>query len=98
MVITDGGINHLLRPVLIEHKHPMVNLTAIFEGRTEVDRYLVAGPLCTSLDEFDDEAKLLKVLPGDILAIVNAGAYGFTESMPYFLSQTKVREEFLPLD
>ncbi|MBF0312447.1 MAG: diaminopimelate decarboxylase [Oligoflexia bacterium] len=98
IVITDGGINHLLRPVLIEHKHPMVNLTAILEGRTEVDRYLVAGPLCTSLDEFDDEAKLLKVLPGDILAIVNAGAYGFTESMPYFLSQTKVREEFLPLD
>ncbi|MBF0312450.1 MAG: hypothetical protein HQK52_03485 [Oligoflexia bacterium] len=45
MVITDGGINHLLRPVLIEHKHPMVNLTAIFEERTKVDRYLVAEPL-----------------------------------------------------
>jgi diaminopimelate decarboxylase len=95
IAIIDGGIHHLIRPVLIGHKHPIVNLTAELEGRTETENYLIAGPLCTSLDEFDDNAELPESRPGDILAVLNAGAYGFTESMPDFLSHKKATEEFI---
>lgn len=95
IAIIDGGIHHLIRPVLIGHKHPMINLTAILENRTDTENYLVAGPLCTSLDEFDDNAELLETRPGDIIAILNAGAYGFTESMPDFLSHKRATEEFI---
>ena len=95
IAITDGGVHHLVRPALIGQNHPMVNLTAILEERTEKKNYLIAGPLCTSLDEFDDNAELLITKPGDILAVLNAGAYGFTESMPDFLSHKKAYEEFI---
>ena len=95
IAITDGGVHHLIRPVLIGQNHPMVNLTALLEERIEKENYLVAGPLCTSLDEFDDNAELLITKPGDILAVLNAGAYGFTESMPDFLSHKKAYEEFI---
>jgi len=95
LLLTDGGINHLLRPALIGHKHPILNLTAINEERKNVNDYIIAGPLCTSLDQFDDLAILNETKPGDILAVLNAGAYGFTESMPLFLSHKPANEIFL---
>jgi diaminopimelate decarboxylase len=95
IVLTDGGINHLLRPALIGHKHSILNLSAINEGRKEVNEYIIAGPLCTSLDQFDDSAILNETKPNDILAVLNAGAYGFTESMPLFLSHKPAKEIFI---
>ncbi|MCB0726384.1 MAG: hypothetical protein KDD00_02905 [Ignavibacteriae bacterium] len=95
IAVTDGGVHHLVRPALIGQNHPIVNLTALLEERTSKGNYLIAGPLCTSLDEFDDNAELPETKPGDILAILNAGAYGFTESMPDFLSHKKAYEEFI---
>jgi diaminopimelate decarboxylase len=95
IALTDGGIHHLIRPVLIGQKHPILNLTAIAEGRKKKEEYLVAGPLCTSLDEFDDSALLNTVIPGDVLAVLNAGAYGFTESMPFFLSHKIANQIFI---
>jgi diaminopimelate decarboxylase len=95
IAIIDGGIHHLIRPILIKHAHPIINLTALLEERQETGKYVVAGPLCTSLDQFDENAELNLVKPGDILAVLNAGAYGYTESMPYFLSHKPAKEIFI---
>ncbi len=95
IALIDGGIHHMIRPVLIGQPHPMVNLSAIYNGRNNMDKYMVAGPLCTSLDKFDTAAMLNDVRPGDILAVLNAGAYGYTESMPLFLSHKPAQEIFI---
>lgn len=95
IALIDGGIHHMLRPALIGQPHPMVNLSAIYNGRNNMDKYMVAGPLCTSLDKFDTAAMLNDVRPGDILAVLNAGAYGYTESMPLFLSHKPAQEIFI---
>lgn len=95
IALIDGGIHHLVRPILIGQPHPIVNLSAIYNGRNDMDKYMVAGPLCTSLDRFDTTAMLNDVRPGDILAVLNAGAYGYTESMPLFLSHKPAEEIFL---
>ncbi|MEI7484554.1 MAG: diaminopimelate decarboxylase [Ignavibacteriota bacterium] len=95
ILLTDGGIHHLLRPALIGTGHPVVNITAYYEKRTTKSNYMVAGPLCTSLDCFGEEICLTESKPGDILAVLNAGAYGFTESMPLFLSHPPAKEKFI---
>ena len=95
IALTDGGVHHLLRPVLIGQIHPILNLTALSQKREKKEKYIVAGPLCTSLDEFDDSAELNEVIQGDILAVLNAGAYGYTESMPLFLSHKPAKEIFI---
>lgn len=83
-VITDAGINHFLRPALIKQNHPV--LIANKFNEPPVHTYRIEGPLCTSLDCIGADIMLPDVEIGDVLAFFNAGAYGFTESMPYFLS------------
>jgi diaminopimelate decarboxylase len=95
ILLTDGGIHHLLRPALIRQGHPIINLTAIQKDIQEKEEYLIAGPLCTSLDQFTENTELHKTKPGDILAVLNTGAYGYTESMPLFLSHCPAKEIFL---
>ncbi len=92
IAIVDGGLNHLARPILIGQKHPIINLTGLLANRSGIEKYMIAGPLCTALDCFDQAAELCITKPGDILAILNVGAYGFTESMPLFLSHPVARE------
>jgi diaminopimelate decarboxylase len=85
IVIVDGGIHHLVRPALIGRSHRIVNLTApgtIGAAAT----YTIAGPLCSGLDVLSDRALLARVQVGDLLAVQDTGAYGYTESMPLFLS------------
>ncbi len=52
----------------------------------------VAGPLCTGLDILSPDAVLPGARVGDLVAVLDAGAYGFTESMPLFLSRTMPAE------
>ncbi len=82
IAITDGGINNMLRPAILQ-QHPIVKVDELRPNRTE--KYYVGGQLCTSLDFFAHDVKLPKLKEGDLLAILNAGAYGFSESMPFFL-------------
>jgi diaminopimelate decarboxylase len=85
IAITDGGIHHLLRPALVgqEQRIEAVGEAAARPPAGEVD---VVGPLCTGLDVLASRARLPCVESGDLLAVLDAGAYGFTESMPWFLS------------
>ena len=52
----------------------------------------VAGPLCTGLDILSPNAAVGHVQPGDLIAVLDVGAYGFTESMPLFLSRATPAE------
>jgi diaminopimelate decarboxylase len=46
----------------------------------------VVGPLCTGIDQLSGALELPDPRTGDLLAVLDVGAYGFTESMPLFLS------------
>lgn len=83
-VLVDGGVHHLLRPALIGTPHA-VRLVGAKAG-AKAARVSVAGPLCTSLDVLHPNARLPLPSRGDLLVFANAGAYGYTESMPLFLS------------
>lgn len=87
-LVQDGGINNMLRPTLVkEHPvpHPIFNLSREDQGNSM--SATVAGPLCTPLDVLGSGVILpAETREGDLIGVFNAGAYGFTESMPYFLS------------
>ena len=90
-VLVDGGIHHFLRPVLIGSPHRVRLVSGKIGGRPRPSThsqksFIVAGPLCTSLDVLHPAARLPLPERGDLLAFENAGAYGYTESMPLFLS------------
>jgi len=89
-LVTDGGVHQLLRPALVGQPHPVHAVKGGARERT----YRVVGPLCTSLDSFGDHA-LPVCEPGDLLAIEHTGAYGFSESMPAFLSHPVPAEVLL---
>ncbi|MGH2445802.1 MAG: diaminopimelate decarboxylase family protein [Candidatus Limnocylindria bacterium] len=81
----DGGIHHLLRPALVGQPH-RIRLLETDAAERPIESVTVGGPLCTSLDVFARQIDLPALEPGDLVAILDAGAYGFTESMPFFLS------------
>jgi len=79
--ILEGGINHLIRPLLTGEPFPV---KAVGKGEGTVP-YTLAGPLCTSLDRLG-EVRLPELAPGDLLAFGSTGAYGLNEGMTHFLS------------
>jgi diaminopimelate decarboxylase len=79
--ILEGGINHLLRPLLTGEPFP-VKAVGQSEGLIP---YTLAGPLCTSLDRLGD-VRLPELAAGDLLAFGTTGAYGLNEGMTHFLS------------
>jgi diaminopimelate decarboxylase len=88
VVILDGGVHHLLRPALVGQEHRIRSMSVRAEtmvgGRALP--VTVAGSLCSGLDVFSQSAVLSPPEVGDLLAVLDVGAYGFTESMPLFLS------------
>jgi diaminopimelate decarboxylase len=98
VAILDGGINHAVRSALVrsEHRLAIVGGARPSRGRKAgskadaTERPLapttVAGPLCTGMDVFTTAQVLPRPRVGDLVAILDLGAYGFTESMPLFLS------------
>lgn len=76
----NTGLNHLIRPMMYDAYHDVVNISKA--GFPAEKKYNVVGYMC----ETDDIAKD-RMLPvteeGDILAIRNAGAYGFTMASNY---------------
>jgi diaminopimelate decarboxylase len=90
VAILDGGINHVLRPALIQSEHRLAVLAT--DGLRAMAHTTVAGPLCTGLDVFTTGAMLPRPRVGDLMAVLDTGAYGFTESMPFFLSHPTAAE------
>jgi diaminopimelate decarboxylase len=75
----NSGQNHLLRPMMYDAYHQITNVTnPNGEGRI----YSIVGYICES-DTLGYDRKLSEVRVGDVLAISNAGAYGFSMSSNY---------------
>jgi diaminopimelate decarboxylase len=90
VAILDGGVNHMVRPALVRSEHRLAVLAT--DPVRALVHTTVAGPLCTGLDVFTTEAMLPRPRVGDLVAVLDAGAYGFTESMPLFLSHPSAAE------
>lgn len=83
VVVLDGGVHHVLRPALVGQEHRIRSLGTPTGRPVPVT---VAGPLCSGLDVLAHGAVMPAPSVGDLVAVLDVGAYGFTESMPYFLS------------
>lgn len=83
--VLEGGINHLLRPLLTGQAFPVRVVGREPDRPGEPTSYTLAGPLCTSLDRLGT-AVLPPLAPGDLLAFGQAGAYAATQAMTHFLS------------
>jgi diaminopimelate decarboxylase len=84
-IITDGGINQFLRPVLmkVNHEARVVNRLGAPSALTAK----VSGPLCTPIDITSTELEAPEgVSLDDLVGIFNAGAYGYSMSPQLFLS------------
>jgi diaminopimelate decarboxylase len=90
LIVTEGGINHLARPALVGESFPC----EAFETEGKLKQFSVHGPLCTALDKLGDFDLPETLRPGDWLRFSKAGAYGFSESMPYFLCHGLAGEAF----
>jgi diaminopimelate decarboxylase len=75
----DSGQNHLIRPMFYDAYHGIINLSNP-EGTPRI--YTVVGYICET-DTFAWDRKLNEIREGDLLAIKNAGAYGYTMSNNY---------------
>lgn len=76
----DSGLNHLIRPMMYDAYHDIVNVSNPDANQTSV--YTVVGYICET-DTLGWDRALAEVRPGDVLAIKNAGAYGFSMSSNY---------------
>ncbi|MGO2129648.1 MAG: PLP-dependent decarboxylase [Pseudoalteromonas prydzensis] len=81
-VILSGGINHLLRPAVTSQDFPARLLRDSTAATQAMSLY---GPLCTALDYLGAHQLPSDLNEQDWLVFSQCGAYGFTESMPYFL-------------
>lgn len=77
-VAIDAGMNALVRPVLYDAYHHIVVANKVNNEANKT--YNIAGPLCESGDYLGKKRKLPKVENGDILAILDAGAYSLSMS------------------
>lgn len=75
----DTGMNHLLRPMMYNAWHDIVNVS---NPRGTYRVYSIVGNICET-DTLGADRKLNEVREGDIIAIKNAGAYGFSMSSNY---------------
>jgi len=77
--VVDAAMNDLARPALYDAWHEVVEVAP---RAAAARRYEIVGPICESGD-FLAHDRRLAVEPGDLLAILSAGAYGMTMSSNY---------------
>ena len=77
----DAGFNTLVRPTMYGSYHPI--LVANKLEAADKETYDVVGPICESGDVLAKDRALPLVEEGDLLAVLNAGAYGFSMSSQY---------------
>jgi diaminopimelate decarboxylase len=86
-VITDAGMNDLIRPALYHAHHeiiPVKQPAKLAAGKsTFEDKVDVVGPVCESGDFFARDRALPPVKPGDLVVLLDAGAYGMSQTSNY---------------
>jgi len=79
-VVVDAAMNDLLRPSLYDAYH---EIRPVVERPAEAVVADVVGPICESGDFLAKARKMAKPEAGELLAVMSAGAYGFTMSSNY---------------
>lgn len=77
---TDSGFNHLIRPMLYDAYHEIVNLS---NPDGVARKYDIAGNICESGDLFATERMVAEIREGDVLGIQDVGAYGLSMGSEY---------------
>jgi len=88
-LVTDGGLHQHLAASgnfgqVLRKNYPVVVAHRVHGGPRELSS--VVGPLCTPLDLLADRMDLAVAAPGDLIAVLQSGAYGLTASPTAFLS------------
>lgn len=94
-VVTDGGMHHHLAASgnlgqIVKRNYPIV-APAMMQAEHQ-ETATIVGPLCTPLDTLARNAALPKLKAGDLLAILQSGAYGASASPAGFLSHAAAKE------
>ncbi|MEA2659704.1 MAG: diaminopimelate decarboxylase [Candidatus Binatota bacterium] len=79
-VIVDGGMNDLIRPALYGSYQA---IQPVVETKADAIVADVVGPICESGDFFAKDREIARPQRGDLLAVMSAGAYGFTMASNY---------------
>jgi diaminopimelate decarboxylase len=79
-VIVDAGMNDLMRPSLYNAYH---HIQPVVKSRRDTIIADVVGPICESGDFLAKDREIPKVKQGEYLAVMSAGAYGFSMSSTY---------------
>jgi diaminopimelate decarboxylase len=79
-VVVDAGMNDLIRPALYGSYQGIQPIMPRDGAKLVAD---VVGPVCESGDFFAKDREMLPVAPGDLLAVMSAGAYGFVMASNY---------------
>ncbi|HWR54676.1 MAG TPA: diaminopimelate decarboxylase [Bryobacteraceae bacterium] len=79
-IVVDAAMNDLIRPSLYQSHHEIIPVRRSGRGTLIAD---VVGPVCESADFLARDREMANVLPGDLLAVCTAGAYGFVASSNY---------------
>ncbi|MEQ9520786.1 MAG: diaminopimelate decarboxylase [Parvibaculum sp.] len=81
-LIVDGAMNDLIRPTLYDAHH---DIQPIAETKVGAPRqsYDIVGPVCETGDFFAKARDLAAQKPGDLLALMSAGAYGAVQASTY---------------
>ena len=81
--IVDGGMNDLIRPALYQSYHEIVSVEKPSMRKSKTERIDIVGPVCESGDFFALDREMPELHEGDLLAIMTAGAYGFSMASNY---------------
>ncbi|HZP02795.1 MAG TPA: diaminopimelate decarboxylase [Terriglobia bacterium] len=79
-VVVDAGMNDLMRPTLYGSYHEIVPVEDRHARTLKAD---VVGPLCETGDFLAQDREMADVQPGDLLAVLTAGAYGYVLASNY---------------
>jgi diaminopimelate decarboxylase len=79
-MVVDAAMNDLIRPSLYQSHHEILPVRETTRGTIRAD---VVGPVCESGDFLALDREMANLLPGDLLAVWTAGAYGFVLSSNY---------------
>ena len=82
--IVDAAMNDLIRPSLYGAHHEVLPLkSAPYTSSKNIHNYDVVGPVCESGDFLARNRRFIDLQEGDLLAVMSAGAYGFSMSSVY---------------
>jgi len=81
-VIVDAAMNDLVRPTLYEAHHEIWPVRRAPAGAARI-RVDVVGPVCESGDYLARDRDLVEPAPGDLVAVMSAGAYGAVQAGTY---------------